>query len=79
MIISVKEARKILGKVASGMTDEQITETIETLDIIAKDSLQQARDRLKMNRDANEMAHLIYDIYQDKKRLEGTQGLDSSL
>jgi len=65
MIVSVIEARKILGKIADKMSDEEIAQTIETLDLIAKDSLRQAREKIRINRDAHEMANLIYGIYQD--------------
>ena len=36
-IVSVKEARKILGKDAVGMSDEEIINVINTLDIMAKE------------------------------------------
>jgi hypothetical protein len=65
-IISVKEARKILGKTASGMTDEEIEELVENLDVIAVHALKDAREK-RMKEDASAMAELIYDIYQDKK------------
>lgn len=67
-IISVKEARKILGSDSIGMTDEQILEVINTLDLLAEDSLKKARIQLRMKRDASDLAELIYDIYQDKKK-----------
>lgn len=67
-IISVKEARKILGKTASGMTDEEIEKLIENLDDIAVHALKDAREK-RMKEDAMAMAELIYDIYQDKKSL----------
>lgn len=66
-IISVKEARKILGKDADDMTNLEIENVIETLDLLAKDSLQVSKEKLLMKRDARRMAELIYDIYQDKK------------
>lgn len=67
-IISVEEAREILGDVASRMSDEELTETIKTLDLLAKDALEQARREVQMKADARDLAELIYDIYQDKKR-----------
>lgn len=67
-IISIKEARKLLGKDAVCMTDAQIEDVISTLDLLAKDSLEQARRRLRIKRDATAMAELIYDVYQDKKK-----------
>lgn len=45
-IMSVEEAREILGDNAAGMTDEQIIETINTLDLIAKDALNKAKKQI---------------------------------
>jgi hypothetical protein len=67
LIISVEEARKILGSAATAMSDEEIIEVISTLDIMAKDALETARYKLHMKKDATDLANLIYDIYQDKK------------
>lgn len=67
-IISVKEAREILGTDAEGMSDEQILEVINTLDLLAKDALDLAKLQLKRKKGAGELANLIYDIYQDKKK-----------
>lgn len=69
-IISIKEARKLLGKDASRMSDEELLETIETIDLLAKDALDLARHKLQTKADARDLANLIYDIYQDKKRKE---------
>lgn len=66
-IISVKEARKILGKVADRMSDDELSQTIGTLDLLAKDALKQAHQRIQTKADAIDLANLIYDIYQDKK------------
>lgn len=66
-IISVKEARKILGNVADKMSDEELLETIGTLDLLAKDALKQAKHKVQLKSDAKDLANLIYDIYQDKK------------
>lgn len=68
MIVSVKEARKILGKMAKVMTNEEIVVLVDNLDAIAIDALRQAREK-RMKEDAMAMAELIYDIYQDKKSL----------
>jgi hypothetical protein len=38
--MSVKEARKLLGKTASNMTDEEIAKVVDNLDEIAKYMLQ---------------------------------------
>lgn len=47
-IISVKEARKLLGKEYESLSDEKITELIEQLHQLAKLSLDMAREhRLK--------------------------------
>lgn len=47
-IISVKEARKLLGKDYESLTDEKIAELIEQLHELAKLSLDMAREqRLK--------------------------------
>lgn len=45
-IISVNEARKLLGKDAVNMTDEQITELVEQTHDLAKLALDVARDKL---------------------------------
>lgn len=67
MIVSVKEARKILGNMAKEMSDEEIIELVDNLDAIAIDALRQAREK-RMKEDAMAFAELLYDIYQDKKR-----------
>lgn len=69
-IMSVEEARKILGKNADSMTDREIQDVVETLDLVAKDALRQAKEKLLRKRDAKQLAELIYDIYQDKRRSE---------
>jgi len=68
MIITVKEAREILGKKAEDMSDPEIEFVIETLDLMAKDALQISREKLLMKRDAHRLAELTYDIYQDSKK-----------
>jgi hypothetical protein len=45
-ILSVKEARKLLGKDAVNMTDEQINELVEQTHDLAKLALDVARDKL---------------------------------
>ena len=69
LIISVKEARKILGESYEHMSDEEIERLIIDLDAIAVYALREAREK-HLKEDANKMAHLLYDIYQDKKRNE---------
>lgn len=66
-VISVSEARKILGKDAEGMSDAEIADVIGTLDLLAKDALETARQRILMKRDARDLANLIYDVYQEEK------------
>jgi hypothetical protein len=67
-IISIKEARKIIGSDADKMSDDELEEVIGTLDLLAKDALELARREIRMKSDAKDLANLIYDIYQDKKR-----------
>lgn len=45
-IMSVKEARKFLGKDHENMTDEGVAELVEQLHELAKLSLDMARERL---------------------------------
>lgn len=67
-IISVKEARVILGDKAADMSDREIDFVKETLDLIAKDALKISKEELHRKRNAYRTAQLTYDIYQDKKR-----------
>jgi hypothetical protein len=46
-IVSVKEARKILGKDAKDMTDDQITKLVEEVDELAILALEVAKDKLR--------------------------------
>jgi len=66
-IITVKEARKILGKDADSMSNHEIAEVIETLHLMANDSLNQAKHKFLMHMDALALANVIYDIYQEQK------------
>lgn len=68
LIVSIKEARKLLGKDANGMTDDEIIHVITTLDLLAKDALQEAKIKLRRKRDAKALANVVYDIYKDEKR-----------
>ena len=45
-IISVKEARKLLGKEYAKLTDEQIAELVQQTDELAKLALNVARDKI---------------------------------
>lgn len=67
-IISVEEARKILGKDADNMSDKDIEYVIDTLDLLAKDTLEQTKHKMLMRRDSMALAKLLYDIYKKKKR-----------
>ncbi len=67
-IITVEEARKILGKDADDMTNSEIKFVIETLDLMAKDALKISKEELHRKRDAYRLAELTYDIYQDDKK-----------
>lgn len=67
LIVSVKEARELLGKDAEGMTNDEVQFVIETLDLMAKDALKLSKEELHRKRDAYRMAQLTYDIYQEKK------------
>lgn len=64
--ISVQEARKILGKKADGMSNDEIQYVIETLHLMAKDALGISREKVHTKRDAYRLAQLTYDIYKDK-------------
>lgn len=46
MIVTVKEAREILGKDSGGMTDEEIEFVIGTLDLTAIDALKLSKEEL---------------------------------
>ncbi len=65
MIVSIQEARKILGDEAKDMTDLQVQQLIEDLDVIALYSLQEAVNKRK--KDATRLASLIYDAYKGNK------------
>lgn len=65
-MITVKEARQILGEKADGMTDDEIEFVIETLSLMAKDALKLTKEDLHRKRDAKRLAELIYDVYQEK-------------
>jgi hypothetical protein len=65
-IISIKEARKILGRKADTMSDSEVAELVDSLDVIAAEALRLAREK-RAKEDAMALADLIYDIYKDKK------------
>ncbi|HKU18882.1 MAG TPA: hypothetical protein VJP80_06450 [Candidatus Saccharimonadales bacterium] len=69
-IISIKEARKLLGADASGMSDEEILDVIETLHSLAKGAIEDAKVSLRRKKDAKALANVIYDVYKDKKKKE---------
>lgn len=68
--VSVAEARELLGESADRMTDEDLLEVLNTLDLLAKDAVENARRKVIMHSDAKDLANLIYDIYQNKKSQE---------
>lgn len=72
-IITVKEARKLLGSDANGMSDEEVEQIVGTLHSLAKAALDDARTKLRMKKDAKDLANLVYDIYQDKHKARGGQ------
>ena len=52
--MSVKEARKLLGKEASDMSDEKVAELVEQTHELAKLALEVARDKIaREKRDEN--------------------------
>jgi|GEM_PF-1163772 len=69
-VITVKEARKILGTKAIGMSNDEIQHIISTLHSLARAAIDDAKLKLRKKRDAKELANLIHDIYLDKKRAE---------
>ena len=66
LIISVSQARKLLGQDADDMTEAEIVDLIHTLDSMADNALRLAQVR-RREIDASDLAQLINDIYQDKK------------
>lgn len=66
MIVSIKEAREILGESATGMSDQEIEKLVEDLDFIAIHALKDAREK-RLKEDAMAMAEFLYDVYQDNK------------
>lgn len=66
-MMSVKEARKVFGETAESMSDEQIENTIETLDLLATQALKQAKEERLRKEDAKKLAELTYDIYKESK------------
>lgn len=67
LTITVTEARKILGKDADTMTDTEIEEIIDTLTLMARDTVEKIKHKILLKRDAKMLAELVYDIYTDKK------------
>jgi len=46
-ILSVKEARKILGKDAQKLSDEEVAKLIDDLDFLAKHAIKQFKEKNK--------------------------------
>jgi hypothetical protein len=68
-IVSIKEARRILGKKADNMSDSEVAELVDNLDVIAVEALRLSHEK-QMKEDVIALANLIYDIYQDKKNMK---------
>jgi hypothetical protein len=47
------------------MSDEEIEQIINTMDILAKDAIELARRKPRIQRDAKALAELTYDIYKE--------------
>jgi hypothetical protein len=69
-IVSVEEARQILGEDAVGMADDEILNVINTLDLLAKDALQEAKRKIRIMQDAKGLAEIIYSEYKSQKNNE---------
>lgn len=67
-MISVKEARQILGEKAEGTTDDEIEFVIETLSLMTKDALKLTKEDLHRKRDAKRLAELTYDMFRDEEK-----------
>ena len=67
-VVSVKEARSLLGEDVVGMSDDEIIEIINTLDLLAKDALQEAKRRASMKKDAKGLAEIIYSECKTSKQ-----------
>lgn len=67
-VMSVQEARKILSADAKRMSDQEISQIIEMLHSLAKAAVEDAKVKLRMKKDAGELASLIYDIYKRKDK-----------
>ena len=46
LVVSVKEARRLLGNSAKNLTDEEIERMIILLDVIAQESIRQSRSKI---------------------------------
>jgi hypothetical protein len=66
--ISVEEARDALGEDGIGMTDSEILDTISMLDLLAQESIKEARRRIRMKKDVKDLAEIIYSEYKADKR-----------
>lgn len=69
-IITAQEAREILGDDASSMSDDEILNIINTLDLLAKDALEQARRKIRMKKDAKELAEIVYSEYKRESNVK---------
>jgi hypothetical protein len=64
VIVSVKEARDILGEDAVTMSDAEIEEVVGTLDLLAKESFRKAQVKLQMKKDAKALAEFFYILHE---------------
>lgn len=66
-LISINEARKILGKEHEHLTDEQVQELVSNLHVIAKGALKMGRDKAMKEREDRrhlmELASFLYSRY----------------
>lgn len=69
-VISVKEARKILGQLADNMSDEEVEKLIDNLSFIAEDSLKKVRKKLS-EEELIEIGSYLNDFYVVKKADNG--------
>jgi len=70
-VMSVEEARKLLGEEADGMTDDEIERLVDDFDLMARYALQEARKQLRKD-DAMKLANLTYDIYREEQQNSST-------
>lgn len=65
MVMSVKEARNLLGDDGANMGDVEIEELVNNLEILARYALRQSQTEREVQKDAAGLAELIYDCHQE--------------